>query len=87
MSIDRTPLRHTHLASLVLGAAALLAASGAHAQSAAVLDCSAGQTTASVTIATDQLAAEHRRGHELGRCRDRLERRLGRSADGLELDR
>ena len=54
MSIDRTPLRHTHLASLVLGAAALLAASGAHAQSAAVpLDCSAGQTTASVTIATD----------------------------------
>ena len=53
MSIDRTPLRHTHLASLVLGAAALLAASGAHAQSAAVLDCSAGQTTASVTIVTD----------------------------------
>lgn len=54
MSIDRTPLRHTHLASLVLGAAALLAASGAHAQSAAVpLDCSAGQTTASVTIFTD----------------------------------
>ena len=53
MSIDRTPLRHTHLASLVLGAAALLAASGAHAQSAAVpLDCSAGQTTASVTIGT-----------------------------------
>ena len=52
MSIDRTPLRHTHLASLVLGAAALLAASGAHAQSAAVLDCSAGQTTASVTIVT-----------------------------------
>ena len=34
------------------GAAALLAASGAHAQSAAVLDCSAGQTTASVTIVT-----------------------------------
>ena len=54
MSIDRTPLRHTHLASLVLGAAALLDASGAHAQSAAVpLDCSAGQTTASVTIVTD----------------------------------
>ena len=54
MSIDRTPLRHTHLASLVLGAAALLAASGAHAQSAAVpLDCSPGQTTASVTIPTD----------------------------------
>ena len=85
MSIDRTPLRHTHLASLVLGAAALLAASGAHAQSAAVLDCSAGQTTASVH--RHHLAAEHRRGHELGRCRDRLERRLGRSADGLELDR
>ena len=54
MSIDRTPLRHTHLASLVLGAAALLAASGAHAQIVAVpLECSAGQRTASVTIATD----------------------------------
>lgn len=55
MTLDRKIPRGTRLASLAVGVAALLLASGVQAQSTSpvVLDCSAGQSTASVTFGTD----------------------------------